>query len=125
MSAAPHVSNSPPGESTSATPEFTCTWRRGGSAAAWVHAAGELDLTTAPQLTTTLRDARRHALLVVLDARELIFLDSAGVRAILDATDDVQHNGGLLLIATSPLVDHALVVTGASKHVSTFDLISS
>ena|SRR5450759_3575784 len=69
---------------------FLCTLTTGGTRAAWIHVAGELDLVTSPQLKRTLRTADLHARLVVLDAREVTFIDSAGVHVILDASKNAE-----------------------------------
>ena len=67
-------------------PAFECSWSDGGLDAAWVHLAGELDIATTPQLQSTLRESQLHARLVVLDLRELAFLDSSGVHAMIAAS---------------------------------------
>jgi anti-sigma B factor antagonist len=106
-----------------APPPFDCSWEAGGFGAAWVRVAGELDLATAPQLRQTLAEARVDARLIVLDAREITFIDSAGVHVILDAARDARREGRrLMLVRGSPEVDHVLALTGASAHISTFDL---
>ena len=66
-------------------PGFTCSASQGALASVWMRAAGELDLAAAPQLTQVLRDAVIRARLLVLDLRELTFIDSSGVHAIVDA----------------------------------------
>ena len=74
-----------------APPRFTCTWKEGGAGAAWVHVAGDLDLATAPLLKRALRDAQLCARVVVLDLRELTFIESTGVHVILDAAAGVRR----------------------------------
>ncbi|MGI9082213.1 MAG: STAS domain-containing protein, partial [Thermoleophilaceae bacterium] len=71
--------------SRSAPRPFVSRQSGGGLGAAWVYVAGELDVATAPQLEQTLREAQSEARLVVLDLRELTFVDSAGVHVIVDA----------------------------------------
>lgn len=102
---------------------FLCTWKTGGSGAAWVRVAGELDLATAPRLRHTLGEAQFKARVVVLDLRELTFMDSAGIHAILDAaTDARQAQGWLILIRGPAPVDRILTLTGACEEVEIFDL---
>ena len=61
---------------------------------------GELDLATAPTLEIELEDARgAHATLIVLDMRELEFIDSTGLRLILQAH---RRSPGQLLILGCP-----------------------
>ena len=63
---------------------FSCTATHGGLDAAWVHVTGELDIATAPELERTLLESQRHAGLIVLDLRELAFIDCVGVHTIVE-----------------------------------------
>jgi anti-sigma B factor antagonist len=101
---------------------FQCTVTPGGTNAAWVEVVGELDLLTAPQLDSALREAQLNASLVVLDAREVTFIDSAGVHVILDASRDSEWGGARLVVATSAVVDRFLGLAGVTEQVSTFDI---
>jgi anti-sigma B factor antagonist len=104
-------------------PPFVCSWRIGGWDAAWVQVAGELDLVTSPQFRQRLGEAQRALRLVVLDLRELGFIDSSGVHVILDAACDARRYGGRLLIVRGPApVDRVLALTGVDKEVMIFDL---
>jgi anti-sigma B factor antagonist len=67
-------------------PRFDCTLRTGGLDAAWVRVTGELDIAAAPQLAETLVRAEESSQRVVLDLRQLTFMDSAGVHVILEAS---------------------------------------
>lgn len=109
--------------STPAAPRFDCTWQTGGTGAAWVHVAGELDLATSPQLRQTLRDAQLHARLVVLDLRELTFMDGSASRVILDSAGDARREGGRVIVVRGPVqVDRVLTLTGASHEMLIVDL---
>jgi anti-sigma B factor antagonist len=102
---------------------FSCTWEEGGSGAAWVHVAGEVDLATSPQLEQTLREAQRYACLVVLDLRELTFIDCHGVHVMLEAARDArQAERRLVLVRHRANVDRVLTLTGACAHVEIVDL---
>jgi anti-sigma B factor antagonist len=117
------VVTSPAASLYHASSPFACTWEEGGSGAAWVRVAGELDLLTSPQLEQTLSEAQRHARLVTLDLRELTFIDCRGVHVILDAADDAQRaEGRLVLVRGQAHVDRVLALTGTLNHVSIFDL---
>jgi anti-sigma B factor antagonist len=106
-----------------AAPPFVCSWEIGGWNAAWVRVAGELDLTTSPQLRHTLGEAQRAACVVVLDLRELGFIDGSGVHAILDAAHDARWSAGRLLVVRGPApVDRVLTLTDVGKQVAIFDL---
>jgi anti-anti-sigma factor len=67
-------------------PAFGCTLTEGGPDAAWVRVAGELDIDTAPQLEQTLRKADVRARLIVIDLREVTFMDCSGLHVILGAS---------------------------------------
>jgi anti-sigma B factor antagonist len=110
--------------SRSAPPSpFVCTWKKGGSGAAWVHVTGELDLANTPQLRQALREAQLYARVVVLDLRELTFIESSGVHTILDAAASVRRGEGRLVLVRGPTdVDRALTLTRASDQVLILDL---
>jgi anti-sigma B factor antagonist len=106
-----------------ACPSFLCTWRAGGSQAAWVHVAGELDLASSSRLRQTLREAQLDARLVVLDLRDLTFIDSSGIHVILDAAHAATREGRrLMLVHGPPEVHRVLELTGVSAHLSILDL---
>ena len=65
--------------------------------------AGELDLATSPQFRQTLEEAQRAVGLVVLDFRELSFIDSSGIHVILNVADDARRKGDRLLIVAGLL----------------------
>lgn len=101
---------------------FVCTWKA-GSRAAWVHVAGALDITTTPQLRQTLREAQLQARLLMLDLRELTFIDRPAVHVILDADGTARRKGGRLMLARGPAqVDRMFTLTGACDQVVIFDL---
>lgn len=104
-------------------PPFVCSWEIGGRDAAWLKVSGELDLTTSPQFRRRLLEASRSVRLVVLDLRELSFIDSSGIHAILDTARDAREHEGRLLIVRGPApVDRVLSLTGVGKQVLIFDL---
>ena len=117
------VTSSPAASLRAVPPRFACTWKEGGAGAAWVHVTGELDLATSTELRQTLHDAQLAASMVVLDLREVTFIESAGVHAILDAAGSVRRGAGRLILVRGPShVDHALMLTGASSQVLILDL---
>ncbi|HEX6020778.1 MAG TPA: STAS domain-containing protein [Solirubrobacter sp.] len=65
-------------------PEFTVTRRRTGDIAV-VAPEGEIDLATINELEEALRAAGEGAGRVLLDLRAVTFIDSAGVRLVLEA----------------------------------------
>jgi anti-sigma B factor antagonist len=105
-----------------APPPFLCTTRMGGAQAAWIHVAGELDLLTAPQLKRTLRDAQLHNRVVVLDMRDVSFIDSAGLHLLLAASQQVKPDGTQLRVIPSPVVSRMLGLGGGRWQIPTIDL---
>lgn len=111
------------GGAGSAPSAFVRTWRDGGRGAAWVHAAGRMDGAAAARLEQALHQAELRARLVVLDLRELAYLDASGVEVIARATARARRGGGrLVLVRGPPEVDRAFVATGASDSVEIVDL---
>jgi hypothetical protein len=78
-----------------APPPFRCARNADGFGSASVQLSGELDLATAPQVEQTVREAR----LVVLDLRELTFMDCAGMRVIVNAAERPRPDPRLATIA--------------------------
>jgi anti-anti-sigma factor len=104
-------------------PPFVCSRTESGMDAAWVHVAGALDIATTPQLVETLDASMSDARLVVLDLRELTFMDCAGVHAIVDAGSRARRAGRqLLLLRGSASVDHLFALTGNAGRVDIADL---
>jgi anti-sigma B factor antagonist len=120
----PQVSTAPnpPEVLSGGTPPFLCRLAVGETHAAWVHLAGEVDLQTSPQLESTLREAQLDASLVVLDAREVTFIDSSGVHAILDASEACEWGGARLMLLPSAAVERILELAGVRDRLTTFDL---
>jgi anti-anti-sigma factor len=104
-------------------PPFVCSRTDGDREAAWVHVTGDLDLAAAPQLEWTLREPSLQARLVVLDLRDLGFMDSSGAKAIVDASVRARRDGRrLLLLRGPPNVDRVFSLTGSSDKVEIGDL---
>lgn len=101
---------------------FGCSWTGGGRDGAWVHVVGELDIATAPQLDRTLREAQLEARLVVLDLRELVFMDSS-VHAVIKAGIRARQAARRLLVLRGPPnVDRAFTLAGRRDAVEFHDL---
>jgi anti-sigma B factor antagonist len=64
---------------------------------------GELDLSTAPRVEQALRQLESEGNpLIVLDLRGLTFLDSSGLRLILDADTRARRDDRRLLVVPGP-----------------------
>jgi anti-sigma B factor antagonist len=105
------------------SPCFRATLQQSGRDVAWMRVTGELDIATAPQLEQTLREAQLRARRVVLDLRELTFMDCAGIRPILAASNHARQAGADLVLVRGPShVDRLFTLTGTSDAVTIVDL---
>jgi anti-anti-sigma factor len=106
------------GRAHALAPRFECTWSEGGLNAAWIHLCGELDVDTTPLLEWALRAPDSQAQLIVLDMRDLAFMDSTGVHAIVNAGARVRQLGHRLVILRGPPeVDRVFALTGNTRYV--------
>jgi anti-sigma B factor antagonist len=104
-------------------PGFVCSWTDGAPEACWVHVAGGLDAAVASKLERTLSEFWQRARLVVLDLRELSFIDGAGVRAVVNASARARRAGRrLVLLRGPPDVDRMFAVAGNSDQLEIGDL---
>jgi anti-anti-sigma factor len=102
-------------------PPFACSCTNSGLDAARVHVGGELDIATTPRLERTLDETR--ARLVVLDLRELAFIDSCGMHAIINAGIRTRRAGRRLVLVRVPAhVDRMLTLTGSSHQLEIGDV---
>jgi anti-anti-sigma factor len=112
-----------PASNGEALPAFACSWRDGSEDAACVHLTGELDLSTAAQLERTLRQAQARAPVVVLDLRELTFIDSSGLHVIVDANARaIRADGRLIVVRGARELDRLLTVVGLCEPLEIVDL---
>ncbi|HKY14970.1 MAG TPA: STAS domain-containing protein [Microthrixaceae bacterium] len=79
-----------------------------------VVAHGEVDAASVPVLAAQFDELReRGATLIVLDSSGVNFVDSSGLRCIIDASQDIESRGGKFLIeGMSPAMQRVLEVTG-------------
>jgi anti-sigma B factor antagonist len=80
---------------------------------------GEIDMATAPQLRDLLDElvsggSRR----IVLDCRDLGFLDSSGIGVLVAARNRMGDGGELVIDSPTPQVLKVLEITGVSEHLS-------
>jgi anti-anti-sigma factor len=73
----------------------------------WVTLSGELDISTAPEVERELvRIDREAPSRIVVDLRELTFIDSTGLRAIITADARFRRSGArMILVPGPPAVD--------------------
>ncbi len=73
---------------------FRCTVEDAGDGTARVRPAGELDMATVPTLEVTLRDAHERGFRrLIVDLRELEFIDSTGLTLLMRWTLDARNDG--------------------------------
>lgn len=102
---------------------FTCARTDGFFGSTWIDMTGELDLAGAPQLDETLRQAQLDAPLVVLDLRDLAFMDCAGMHVIVDAARRARREGDrLVVVRGGPQVDLVFRLTKSSRLLEMVDL---
>jgi anti-anti-sigma factor len=107
-------------------PASVCSWTKAGRNAAWIRVAGELDLATRPEFERALHEALKEARLVVIDLRELAFMDCSGVHAIRDGNLLAGRTGRrLILVRGLRQVDRVFALTGISSQLEIHDLGSS
>ena len=84
---------------------------------------GELDLATAPALERLLREVERDRWpTVVLDLRQLSFIDSSGIRALLTANDRIGRRDGRMFVRhPSRAVRRTLAAIGADSILDVVD----
>src|SRR4051794_10747448 len=77
--------------------------------------AGELDLESSPRLRDHLElSLSDHAEIVVLDLAEVSFIDSTGLRALIDAASE---DGSRLRMIPNPALLRLLDLTGLQDHL--------
>jgi anti-sigma B factor antagonist len=89
-----------------------------------IRARGELDLACCETFETELKKAlQSDTSAVLLDLRELTFIDSAGIRALLIAVGLSEANGRRLRVAreTSRAVQRTFDVTGIGERLPFID----
>lgn len=102
--------------------DFNVEERNEGSA--WILAAsGELDLRTSPQLEERLdRVWASGAELVILDLRQIEFMDSTGLRVLLGAHQRAQETSRrFALVRGADQVERVLTLTGVRDMLTIVD----
>ena len=81
--------------------------------------SGELDLSSATQIEEVLKDLEEEGpSLIVLDLRELTFMDSTGLRVMVSADARARDNSRRLVIVQGPEAVHRVFrITGLDDHL--------
>jgi anti-sigma B factor antagonist len=90
-----------------------------------VHVRGELDLASAPALSTLLAEAAEEGdAAVTLDLSEVSFIDSSALRALVLAGRDLTARGRTLQIGPrSEMVSRVLTMTSLDQHSDAFQVL--
>lgn len=87
--------------------------------------AGELDLITTPRLIEGLREAEREdATAILLDIRDVSFMDSTGLQAFLEASLRAKSPRHLLFVGVQPAVRRVFEVTGTASILDQADAVT-
>ena len=101
-----------------APPGFTCARSHARAGAVSLRLTGELDLASATFLDRAVRNAEADASQVVIDLRDLAFLDCSGMRVILGAAQRARLTGHRLTVIPGPAqVDRIFTLTGAADSI--------
>src|SRR5919108_6396554 len=68
-----------------------------------VRASGELDIAAVSTMRATVDDARRHAGRIVVDLREVSFLDTFALRALADLQDHSEEGASFHVVPGSDI----------------------
>lgn len=112
-----------PASNGAALAAFACSWSDGSEDAGCVRLTGELDLSTAAELERTLQQAQARASVVLLDLRELRFIDASGLHVIVNAdARAIRADCRLIVTRAARQLDRLLTVTGLCKLLEIVDL---
>jgi anti-sigma B factor antagonist len=86
--------------------------------------AGEFDMAGVDRFERSLSvDRTFEGATFVLDMRELTFIDSSGLRAVVIADQRVRAEGGRLIVVRGPArVNEVLEVTGVAQRIELVDV---
>lgn len=104
-----------------ARPLLRCRRAAAGDA---VHVAlsGELDIAGIAQVDSALRRAWATTDTIILDLRELDFIDSSGTHLILEADRRIRHSGGRLIVVRGPAsIDFLFELLGVDRQLELVD----
>jgi anti-anti-sigma factor len=90
--------------------------------AAVLKVVGESDLASVPELDDELRRAETRTTIVVVDLRELEFIDTSGACLLLEGHRRVRSAGGRMLVVRGPAeVEWFLALIGIDRELELVD----
>jgi anti-sigma B factor antagonist len=87
--------------------------------------AGALDLPSHMALTELMEELVRSPGDITLDVSEVTFMDSSGLRVILDACRDLADRGAVRLVNPAGQVKKLLRLTGAPDAIPNLEVVRS
>jgi anti-sigma B factor antagonist len=110
-----------PGATAVGPPLFSCR-RSDCASTVRLSVSGELDIATAPQLEHALAGAQADAALVILDLRELEFMDSSGAHLTVAASGRARQASGRLVVVRGPVqVERIFGLVGLDRQLELVD----
>jgi len=103
-------------------PIFQIQERRSQDGTLVLALVGELDMTGAPSLVARLNEASAAKDRVVLDFADLEFMDSSGLRVMLEATAEASRDGWSFAMQRPPApIWHVIEVAGVATFLPLID----
>lgn len=107
-------------------PPFACATRQTGHDEVWTHLSGEIDISAVDELVLALHLALLSAHQVVIDLRDVEFMDVSGLHGIVNASNRARRAGRRVVVIRGPAhVDRLFTATGTSTRVKRVDLASA
>jgi anti-sigma B factor antagonist len=101
--------------------DFSISRSREGDAVV-IAPAGEVDLVTVHEVRSALAEAASEARRVVIDLREVTFMDSSGLRLLVEAQRQSEQDGYALAVVRGPAaLDRLFDVTGLGDRLELHD----
>jgi anti-sigma B factor antagonist len=80
--------------------------------------AGEIDISTAPQLRERLFELADHGGTLIVDLNRVTFIDSTGLSALVGASQRaIEYGGSLYAVCSQPQPRRLLWMTGVDKRI--------
>lgn len=111
-------------EDQAAPPQLSVRTSRTSPEAATIHLTGELDLLTEQLLSEQIRSVlgTPETVHVTIDAEELAFMDSSGLRVLLALYRELdQRSGSVTVTSPQPLVRKVITVSGVHDRLRLTD----
>jgi len=106
------------------SPEILRTWSEDIASGSILHVLGEVDLSSAPSLRTTLMGLIGRGRPVIVDCSELQYLDMKGVHVLEDCHERAEQLGQrFVLVGSIPSVHKILVIIKLHERMPVVDTV--